>query len=112
MTTTTKKSPILFSLVFAGAVLLFLSIFPIWEGATGFKDGGEDTAPSTFWGAVSYLSVEHWDPDRTRGVFLRNLRTLAIVLAGGVVLGRLVYWLLWEQGRKVEIKQSEMKLNE
>jgi hypothetical protein len=43
---------------------------------------------------------------------MHNLALGFAILACGAGVGRLCYWRLWERGRKVEMKQSEMKLNE
>jgi len=108
MTLNPMRSPFLFSMLFSWGFLLAVSVFPFWLDS-GWKDTGK-AWPASLWEAIEFA--------RTRGerkgqphphlheINLDNIRTTAIILVVGVVIGRLGYWLAWVLPRAKE-KQGD-----
>src|SRR5687767_14863686 len=97
-----KKSPILFSLLFGFGNLLFVSLLPIWRVAVRGWSGGDPFTQGVIWrDAADWYHFVSSPPGLMQGLLIRelitNLRTAALAFAAGIVIGRLLYWRLWQR---------------
>jgi hypothetical protein len=93
-----RRSPILFSLLFVGVLLVVASVLPIWSALSRSWDSPSLVRPATLLDvARDVFSLG----GSGIGAFLFSLnagRAFGLLL-GSAVVGRLVYWLVWERSR-------------
>jgi hypothetical protein len=114
MTLNPKKSPFLFSLLFGWGVLLFVACLPVW---TGWPSNFRKNPSTTLWKAGGHFvtwvdggdftSANAHYPLWLREWFWSHIRLGIVVLFGGTVAGRLVYWLIWERPSKWAKNEKE-----
>ncbi len=99
-----RKSPTAFSLLFAGGCLLLVSLMPLWAATPeSMTIAGPFPEAADFWcafenmsrgvaaaeGMSALLHVLDWQAE--------NIAVTSTVLAAGGLVGREVYWRLWER---------------
>jgi hypothetical protein len=100
MTFNPRKSPAVFSTLFACALLLLISLLPVWRPRSNCS------MPGTLWEpgkrllrelqngpAAGMSSLDVLSPYR------QYFAEAALLYAVGLVAGRALYWLLWEWDR-------------
>jgi hypothetical protein len=101
MTLNPRKSPAVFSVLFAWLVFPVAGSLDIWLQPHGPSTMWDPGYSRTLWRVLAFLPVEIevWEPLEVFRGHAGNLLQLAAVLAGGGILGRLVYWRLGEERR-------------
>jgi hypothetical protein len=100
MTFNPRKSPAVFSTLFACALLLLISLLPVWPSS------GNSSMPGTLWATGMELLRDIQNAPAggmsSLGVlseYRKEFAEAALLYAVGLVAGRALYWWLWEWDR-------------
>jgi hypothetical protein len=110
-----KKSPVVYSLLWACGFVFMATGVPIW-----IKDSTPATAPATgwvyfhdnLWGVLAL----YWDDIRKVGpgflirLFPQNILPVLTAAILGAVLGRINYWLRWGRAHNFELPSPVIKV--